>query len=151
MAATFIPKHGTTAGYAAAEVNGRVYDDGELLVETTESGKTRMKQGDGVSPYSKLPVIYDQEVMEGTYDKANEALNSANKAAESLVNVTAQAKLVSADLQNSQAAKLDAEAAREKAEEAAQLCAGYVGDTKIGFVVNEETGAVQLTYDDSEA
>ena len=89
MAATIILKHGTTAGYAAAEANGRIYDDGELLVEIMENGNIRWKQGDGINPYSKLKVVYDYAKVTEAEQKGILAAESADKAAVSLQNAQA--------------------------------------------------------------
>ena len=56
MAVTAIPRHGTTAQYAQAEANGKIYEKFELLLEETASGLT-LKVGDGVNPYSKIMVL----------------------------------------------------------------------------------------------
>ena len=63
MAVTTIPRHGTTAQYAQAEANGKIYETFELLLEETASGLT-LKVGDGVNPYSKLKVLAKTEDSE---------------------------------------------------------------------------------------
>ena len=63
MAGTAIPRHGTTAQYAQAEANGKIYEKFELLLEETASG-LHLKVGDGVNPYSKLKVLAKTEDSE---------------------------------------------------------------------------------------
>lgn len=99
MAATIIPRHGTTAGYETAEKNGKIYDDGELLVEEMTDGNLRMKQGDGVNPYSKLKVVYDYAKVKQAEEQGILAAENAQKAALSYQNSLAVQAAVKNDLQ----------------------------------------------------
>lgn len=56
MAVTVIPRHGTTAQYAQAEADGKIYEKYELLLEETANGLA-LRIGDGVNPFSKLKVL----------------------------------------------------------------------------------------------
>ena len=117
MAATIILKHGTTAGYAAAEANGRIYDDGELLVEIMENGNIRWKQGDGINPYSKGIL----------------AAESADKAAVSLQNAQAVETAVKNDLQSVTEVKVEVAALKSAADETLEQCKGYAGAASFAF------------------
>lgn len=106
MAATIIPRHGTTAGYETAEKNGKIYDDGELLVEEMTDGNLRMKQGDGVNPYSKLKVVYDYAKVKQAEEQGILAAENAQKAALSYQNSLAVQAAVKTTCKRSRKSKL---------------------------------------------
>lgn len=133
MAATIILKHGTTAGYAAAEANGRIYDDGELLVEIMEDGNIRWKQGDGINPYSKLKVVYDYAKVTEAEQKGILAAESADKAAVSLQNAQAVETAVKNDLQSVTEVKVEVAALKSATDETLEQCKGYAGAASFAF------------------
>ena len=120
MAATIIPRHGTTAGYETAEKNGKIYDDGELLVEEMTDGNLRMKQGDGVNPYSKLKVVYDYAKVKQAEEQGILAAENAQKAALSYQNSLAEVAAIKA-----------------AADKTLEQCMGYAGAATFAFGADE--------------
>lgn len=122
MAATIIPRHGTTAGYETAEKNGKIYDDGELLVEEMTDGNLRMKQGDGVNPYSKLKVVYDYAKVKQAEEQGILAAENAQKAALSYQNSLAVQAAVKNDLQTVTEVKVEVAAIKAAADKTLEQC-----------------------------
>lgn len=136
MAATIIPRHGTTAGYETAEKNGKIYDDGELLVEEMADGNLRMKQGDGVNPYSKLKVVYD-------YAKVKQAeeqgcwLPRTLKGGSQLPKFAGGTSRRKNDLQTVTEVKVEVAAIKAAADKTLEQCMGYAGAATFAFGADE--------------
>lgn len=79
---TFLPKTDTKSNFITAENNGRIYDDGELLVvkDDTNDNKIIFKQGDGKTKFSELPDLYNQATMEDAIQSAKDAAKSESNA-----------------------------------------------------------------------
>lgn len=137
MASTIIPRHGTTAGYETAEKNGKIYDDGELLVEEMTDGNLRMKQGDGVNPYSKLKVVYDYAKVKQAEEQGILAAENAQKAALSYQNSLAVQAAVKNDLQTVTEVKVEVAAIKAAADKTLEQCMGYAGAATFAFGADE--------------
>ena len=84
--ATITIKKGTTAEWTESK---RVLDDGELGLETTESGHRIIRIGDGSTEFVKLPVAFDieevREIKEGMETSAETYYNDIVKKGEEYI------------------------------------------------------------------
>lgn len=124
-------------GYETAEKNGKIYDDGELLVEEMTDGNLRMKQGDGVNPYSKLKVVYDYAKVKQAEEQGVLAAENAQKAALSYQNSLAVQAAVKNDLQTVTEVKVEVAAIKAAADKTLEQCMGYAGAATFAFGADE--------------